>query len=100
MNGHPFDARHTFQINRFTDIERYAELDETYVEPEREEYHTKVCTIRIRCRMRTNAMCRSTSEHGSRIPQDATSSSHTGPTKSPSTGTESHRNVKSRFLTQ
>lgn len=42
MNGHPFDAKHTFQINRFTDIERYADLDETYVEPEREEYHTKV----------------------------------------------------------
>ena len=42
MNGHPFDARHTFQINRFTDIERFADLDETYVEPEREEYHTKV----------------------------------------------------------
>ena len=100
MNGHPFDARHTFQINRFTDIERYAELDETYVEPEREEYHTKVCKTRIHCRMRTHAMYRSTSEHGSRIPQDATSSSLTGPMKSPSTGTENHRSVKLHFLTR
>ncbi|KZT06524.1 translation initiation factor eIF-3b [Laetiporus sulphureus 93-53] len=41
MHGHPFDARHTFLVNRFTDIERYANLDETYVEPEPEEYKPK-----------------------------------------------------------
>ncbi|CCO38162.1 Eukaryotic translation initiation factor 3 subunit B Short=eIF3b [Rhizoctonia solani AG-1 IB] len=33
MHHFPFDARHTFSINRFTDIERYAALDETYVPP-------------------------------------------------------------------
>ncbi|KII93546.1 hypothetical protein PLICRDRAFT_121832 [Plicaturopsis crispa FD-325 SS-3] len=38
MDGHPFDAKHTFKVNRFTDIERFAELDETYVEPKSEEY--------------------------------------------------------------
>ncbi|EMD40362.1 hypothetical protein CERSUDRAFT_45150 [Gelatoporia subvermispora B] len=38
MNGHPFDAKHTFFITRFTDIERYANLDETYVEPKPEEF--------------------------------------------------------------
>ncbi|KAG7450405.1 translation initiation factor eIF-3b [Guyanagaster necrorhizus] len=38
MHNHPFDARHQFKVNKFTDIERYAELDETYVEPEIEEY--------------------------------------------------------------
>ena len=42
MNGHPFDAKHTFLVNRFTDIEKFAQLDETYVEPQREEYHPKV----------------------------------------------------------
>jgi hypothetical protein len=42
MNGHPFDATHTFFVNRFTDIEKFADMDETYVEPEREEYHAKV----------------------------------------------------------
>jgi hypothetical protein len=42
MNGHPFDAKHTFFVNRFTDIEKFANMDETYVEPEREEYHAKV----------------------------------------------------------
>ena len=42
MNGHPFDAKHTFLVNRFTDIEKFADLDETYVEPQREEYHSKV----------------------------------------------------------
>jgi translation initiation factor 3 subunit B len=41
MNGHPFDAKHTFLVNRFTDIEKFADLDETYVEPAREEYHSK-----------------------------------------------------------
>ncbi|KAL0951051.1 hypothetical protein HGRIS_007791 [Hohenbuehelia grisea] len=38
MHNHPFDAKHIFKLNRFTDVERYAELDETYVEPETEEY--------------------------------------------------------------
>lgn len=42
LNGHPFDAKHTFLVNRFTDIEKFAELDDTYVEPQREEYHPKV----------------------------------------------------------
>lgn len=42
MNGHPFDTKHTFLVNRFTDIEKFANLDETYVEPQREEYHSKV----------------------------------------------------------
>lgn len=42
LNGHPFDAKHTFFVNRFTDIERFAELDETWVEPEPEPYKAKV----------------------------------------------------------
>ena len=42
LNGHPFDAKHTFLVNRFTDIDTFANLDETYVEPQREEYRTKV----------------------------------------------------------
>ena len=42
IHGHPFDAKHTFKVNRFTDIEKYAELDETYVEPELEEYTPRV----------------------------------------------------------
>lgn len=42
MDGHPFDAKHTFRINHFTDIERYADMDESFVEPEPEEYQPKV----------------------------------------------------------
>ena len=42
MNGHPFDAKHTFHINRFTDVEKYANMDETWVEPEPEPYKPKV----------------------------------------------------------
>ena len=45
MNGHPFDARHTFLINRFTDIERYTEMDEAFVEPEPEQYQPKVFVL-------------------------------------------------------
>lgn len=42
LNNHPFDAKHTFKLNRFADIEKYANLDETYVEPEAEEFVPKV----------------------------------------------------------
>ncbi|KAF9499756.1 translation initiation factor eIF-3b [Pleurotus eryngii] len=38
MHNHPFDAKHTFKVNRFTDIEKYAKMDEAYAEPETEEY--------------------------------------------------------------
>ncbi|CAK5280263.1 unnamed protein product [Mycena citricolor] len=38
MNNHPFDSKHTFKVNRFTDIEHFQDFDETYVEPEEEEY--------------------------------------------------------------
>ena len=43
MHGHPFDSKHTFLVNRFTDIEQYANVDETYVEPKIEEFQSKVC---------------------------------------------------------
>ena len=42
LNNHPFDTKHTFKLNRFTDIEAFANLDETYVAPEEEEYIPKV----------------------------------------------------------
>ncbi len=42
MNGHPFDTTHIFSVNRFTDIEKFADMDETYVEPQQEEYVPKV----------------------------------------------------------
>lgn len=45
MQNHPFDAKHTFKVNRFIDIERYAELDETYVEPELEEFTPRVGSL-------------------------------------------------------
>ncbi|TFK30543.1 translation initiation factor eIF-3b, partial [Coprinopsis marcescibilis] len=38
MDNHPFDSKHTFRVNKFTDVERFANLDEEYVEPEEEEY--------------------------------------------------------------
>ena len=47
MHNHPFDAKHTFKVDRFTDIEKYAELDETYVEPELEEFTSRVTILTI-----------------------------------------------------
>jgi translation initiation factor 3 subunit B len=44
MNGHPFDAKHTFSVNMFTDIDKYTELDETFVEPKLQEYKSKAST--------------------------------------------------------
>ncbi|KAH8981515.1 translation initiation factor eIF-3b [Lactarius hatsudake] len=31
LNGHPFNAKRTFLVNRFTDIKKFADLDEMYV---------------------------------------------------------------------
>ena len=42
FHNHAFDARHTFKLNRFTDTEKYALMDETYSEPEPGEYIPKV----------------------------------------------------------
>ncbi|THH31902.1 hypothetical protein EUX98_g2282 [Antrodiella citrinella] len=41
LQEYQFDSKHRFYLNRFTDIERYASLDETYHEPEPEPYTTK-----------------------------------------------------------
>ena len=38
MNNVPFDSKHTFRLNHFLDVEKYAEIDPTYVEPEIEVY--------------------------------------------------------------
>lgn len=45
MNEHPFDSKHRFKVNRFTDIEQFANIDETYVEPEAEIYVPRVRSI-------------------------------------------------------
>ncbi|PSR92210.1 hypothetical protein PHLCEN_2v4740 [Hermanssonia centrifuga] len=41
MHGHPFDAKHTLFVNRFTDVEKFANLDENWTEPEAEPYKPK-----------------------------------------------------------
>ena len=38
MNNVPFDSKHTFRLNHFLDVEKYAKMDPTYVEPETEVY--------------------------------------------------------------
>lgn len=38
MNDVPFDSKHTFRLNHFLDVEKYTEMDPTYVEPETEVY--------------------------------------------------------------
>lgn len=43
LHNHPFDAKHTFKLDKFTDVEKFANVDETYVEPETEEFVSRVC---------------------------------------------------------
>ncbi|KAH6917282.1 eukaryotic translation initiation factor eIF2A-domain-containing protein [Coprinopsis sp. MPI-PUGE-AT-0042] len=38
MDHHPFDSKHTFRVNKFTDVETLVNMDETFEEPEEEEY--------------------------------------------------------------
>jgi hypothetical protein len=66
INGHPFDAKHIFKVNRFSDIEKYAELDETYVEPELEEYTPRVWLRLLIYSVHSKFYCRTRSiyEHG------------------------------------
>jgi hypothetical protein len=96
LHGHPFDAKHTFKVNHFTDVERFAELDETYAEPEEEEYVPKVRRAMAYFKQGSKHDIRSTSVHGSQTPRDATNMSHTGEMRSTSTGMESHHRVNLR----
>ncbi|KAG6863961.1 hypothetical protein C0993_009756, partial [Termitomyces sp. T159_Od127] len=41
VNNHPFDSKHTFKLNRFTDIPGYANMDESYSDPKYEEFKPK-----------------------------------------------------------
>lgn len=41
MNGYAFDKRHRFVLNRLTDVERLANMDETYEDPEEEPFHQR-----------------------------------------------------------
>ncbi|KAJ1020578.1 hypothetical protein NDA13_005892 [Ustilago tritici] len=38
MDGYAFDKKHRFSVHRFTDVEKYANLSEEYVEPAEEEF--------------------------------------------------------------
>ena len=64
MNGHPFDAKHTFWVNRFTDVEKYVNMDETWVEPEPEPYKPKVCLLSSECMVNTDTCGRNIYEPG------------------------------------
>ncbi|WFD31262.1 Translation initiation factor 3 subunit b [Malassezia sp. CBS 17886] len=41
MHGYAFDKKHRLALNRFTDIERLANMDETYVAPAEEPYRQR-----------------------------------------------------------
>lgn len=98
MHGHPFDARHTFLVNRFTDIERYANLDETYAEPEPEEYKPKVSEVSPAGMLYGLHSCyRSTCALGLATPKAGISTQPTEGTRWRSTGKGSRRNAKSHL---
>ncbi|TDL19507.1 translation initiation factor eIF-3b [Rickenella mellea] len=41
FEGYPFDSKHSFQVNLFLDIVRFANMDEKFVTPATEEYSLK-----------------------------------------------------------
>ncbi|KAG8760272.1 Translation initiation factor 3 subunit b [Serendipita sp. 396] len=41
MDKHPFDAKHRFQVNILTELDTYANMDETFREPEPEVFKPK-----------------------------------------------------------
>ena len=86
-------------MNRFTDIERYADMDESYIEAEPEEYKPKVCQVFApQHTVLTNTVSRrSTCVLGSAILRVGINMRRTAATKLRSTGMESHRNAKSRL---
>ena len=46
IHNHPFDTKHIFKVNRFTEIEKYTEMDETYVEPKLDKFEPRVRLLR------------------------------------------------------
>ena len=44
MDRHPFDAKHRFSINLLSELDDYANMDETFVEPEPQEFVPKVAS--------------------------------------------------------
>jgi len=90
MDGFPFDARHTFKVNHFTDIERYAQLDETYVEPKAEDYQPRVCLSLFHGSQISKYLIRNISERGWAILRVAISTRPSAETKLRSIGMENH----------
>jgi hypothetical protein len=74
MDGYPFDKRHKFSVNRFTDVEKLANLDEEYKEPAEEEYKDRVSDDRLTGRRHwlTWRAFRNTCDHGSPMKLAAT----------------------------
>ncbi len=97
MNGHKFDAKHTFLLNRFTDVEKFQDYDETFVEPEVEEFKPRVCFFSSKCFLHQVSLTsyRNTFELGLRILKAATNMSRTEELKLRFTGTEGPRNLTS-----
>lgn len=99
LDGYAFDKRHTLSVVPFTEVESYANLDDTYVEPEQEEWAPRVSP---RAKQASLARCeadgtprRSTSVHGSQTPPAVTSSSSTSATTSVFPGPESLASARS-----
>ncbi len=39
------DRAHCLAVNRFTDVEKYSQIEEVYRQPEEEKFVEKVCVI-------------------------------------------------------
>jgi hypothetical protein len=94
MDHFAFDKRHTFLINKFTDVEYYADMDETYEDPDREEYQAKVNLLDRKSIPTNGVVCRNISRHGSQTRRGGISMRSTAEKSWQSTGMESRRSAK------
>ena len=93
MHMRPLDSKFTFMVNRFTDFERYLNLDEAYAEPPPEEYVPKVCDSIISWQVIGHKWrCRSICGRGSPPPKAAINMLHIDKRMSQYTGMASPLN--------
>ena len=71
-DGHALDRTHKLRVNRFTDVEKYANASDTYVEPEIDPYVQKVRFTAL-----SHAHGRNICEVGLKIPRLEINSLHT-----------------------
>ena len=57
-SGYKLDKQHTFQVNLFSDFERFKNIPDEWEEPEIKPYEDKVCTLKSKCERLVSSVLR------------------------------------------